>query len=155
MRAVLAAYGVSDRRVFVADSFDGLPPPSGMYEADIGDIHHTYPQLAITEEEVRANFKAYELLDSQVIFLKGWFKDTLPIAPIDKLAVLRLDGDMYESTMDGLVNLYAKLSPGGFCIVDDGNIPNCNKAITDFRAQTKIDAPIVDIDGWGFYWRKM
>ena len=65
-------------------------------------------------ETVKANFEKYGLLDAQVVFLKGWFKDTLPAAPIGKLAVMRLDGDMYESTMDALKSLYPELSPGGY-----------------------------------------
>ena len=43
-----------------------------------------------------------DLLDDQVVFIKGFFKDTLPDAPIEQLAILRLDGDLYESTMDGI-----------------------------------------------------
>ena len=73
----------------------------------------------MSEEEVRANFERYGLLDDQVRFLPGWFKDTLPDAPIDRIAVLRLDGDLYESTIQALDALYPRLSPGGFCIIDD------------------------------------
>jgi hypothetical protein len=104
---------------------------------------------------VRANFQRYDLLDDQVRFLKGWFKDTLPSAPIGKLAVIRLDGDMYESTMDGLVNLYPKLSPGGFLIVDDyGAVPSCKKAVQDYREQHGIREEIQTIDWTGIYWRR-
>jgi len=77
------------------------------------------PVLAVPLEEVQALFRRYDLLDAQVRFLKGWFKDTLAGAPIERLALLRLDGDLYESTMDALVPLYDKVSPGGFVIVDD------------------------------------
>ena len=49
--------------------------------------------------DVQANFARYGLLDDQVRFLKGWFRDTLPTLR-RALAVMRLDGDMYESTMD-------------------------------------------------------
>jgi len=155
LRAILAAYDVRDRRVFVADSFEGLPKPDAeKYPADAGDTHHTHQELAISMEEVRQNFGRYGLLDDLVVFLKGWFKDTLPVAPIDRLAILRLDGDMYESTMDALGNLYPKLSPGGFCIVDDGNIQNCVRAISDYRRTHGIDEPMVDIDGFGFFWRR-
>jgi O-methyltransferase len=59
------------------------------------------------------------LFDDNVKFLAGWFKDTLPSAPIKKVSVLRLDGDMYESTMDALVALYKKVTPNGYIIVDD------------------------------------
>ena len=88
-------------------------------------------------------------------FLKGWFKDTLPSAPFEKLAVLRLDGDMYESTMDVIRNLYDKVSHGGFIIVDDYHIwPTCKRAIDEFRVQREIREPILEIDGSGVYWRR-
>jgi O-methyltransferase/8-demethyl-8-(2,3-dimethoxy-alpha-L-rhamnosyl)tetracenomycin-C 4'-O-methyltransferase len=154
MRAILKAYGVVDRRVFVADSFEGLPPPDpDRYPADAGDRHHTFAPLAVSLAEVRANFARYDLLDDQVVFLKGWFKDTLSRAPVERLAVLRLDGDMYESTMDALVALYHKVSPGGFVIVDDYALPGCKQAITDFRAERGIEAPLVGIDSMSVYWQ--
>lgn len=155
-RAVLKAYAETARRVFVADSFEGLPKPNAeAYPADAGDRHHQFPQLAISLENVQANFSKYGLLDDQVVFLKGWFKDTLPVAPISKLAILRLDGDMYESTMDALRNLYDKVSPGGFVIVDDYNaVPACKRAIHDFRAERNIFDPLIGIDQDGVYWRK-
>jgi O-methyltransferase len=156
LRAVLKAHGVTDRRVFVADSFEGLPTPDpAHYPADASDEHHRFEELAVSLEEVKANFARYGLLDEQVVFLKGWFKDTLPAAPIDRLAVLRLDGDMYESSIDALRNLYDKVSLGGFVIVDDyGCVAGCRHAVDDFRRDRAISDPIVDIDGWGIYWRK-
>jgi len=155
MRAVLAAYGDPDRRVWVADSFAGLPPPDPRYAADDGDVFHGYDVLAVSLDEVKANFVRYGLLDERVRFLKGWFKDTLPVAPIERLAVARLDGDMYESTMDALRPLYPRLSVGGYLIVDDyGTVPGCRQAVDEYRAEHGITEPIVDIDGWGVYWRR-
>lgn len=114
MRACLKAYGDTSRVVWVADSFEGLPRPNvEQYPADEGDTYYTYDELRVSLEQVKANFARYGLLDDQVQYLKGWFKDTLPSAPIKKLAVLRLDGDMYESTMDALSALYHRLSVGG------------------------------------------
>jgi hypothetical protein len=159
MRAILKAHGVTDRCVWVADSFQGLPrPDAGQYPADVDDPHYQFENLAVSLEQVQANFQRYGLLDDQVRFLKGWFKDTLPIAPVEKLAIIRLDGDMYESTMDGLVNLYPKLSPGGFLIVDDynnGNVPACKKAVHDYREQHGIREEIHSIDWTGVYWQRL
>ena len=155
MRAVLAAHGDTSRVVWAADSFAGLPPPDPRFAADAGDVHHGFEALAVSLEEVRANFARYGLLDDQVRFLKGWFKDTLPAAPIERLAVARLDGDMYESTMDALKPLYPKLSVGGYLIVDDyGIVPACKEAVDEYRRDLGITEPIVDIDGWGVYWRR-
>jgi hypothetical protein len=155
MRAVLAAYNVTDRIVYVADSFEGLPRPDPTrFPADRGDKHYRHQFLAVSQEEVEENFRTFGLLDDQVVFLKGWFKDTLPQSPIEHLAVLRLDGDMYGSTMDALTNLYPKLSTGGFCIIDDYALKGCRQAVDDYRAEHKIAAPIQTIDWTGIYWRK-
>ncbi len=156
MRAVLAAHGVRDRTVWVADSFQGLPPPDvENYPADAGDQHFTKDELAVSRHEVEQNFARYGLLDGQVRFLEGWFEDTLPSAPIERLAVLRLDGDMYSSTMQALEALYPRLSVGGFVIVDDyGEIPSARQATEDFRAAQAITDPVIDIDGSGVYWRR-
>lgn len=155
-RAIFEAHGVRDRKVWVADSFEGLPPPDAeKYPHDAGDISHTAEELAISVEQVQANFERYGLLDDQVKFLKGWFSETLPDAPIEKLAVARLDGDMYESTMDGLVNLYPKLSVGGYLIVDDyGAVPACRQAVHDYREEHGIDEEIHSIDWTGVYWQR-
>jgi O-methyltransferase len=155
MRGILKAHGDTGRTVWVADSFQGLPPPNPeLYPDDAGDIHHTIDNLKISEENVKENFQAYGLLDEQVKFLKGWFKDTLPSAPIEKLAVLRLDGDMYESTMDAFSALYEKLSIGGYVIIDDYCIESCRKAVHDFRKFKKIEDEMIDIDGSGVFWKK-
>jgi O-methyltransferase len=157
MRGVLKAHGVTDRDVWVADSFQGLPPPDAKrYPADAGDTFHKQTGLAIGVEQVKHNFERYGLLDNQVKFLPGWFKDTLPTAPIDQLAVIRLDGDLYESTWQAIEALYPKLSPGGYCIVDDYGtlVDQCQRAIHDYRDAHGITEEIVDIDGYGAYWRK-
>lgn len=156
MRAVLKAHAVDDRTVWVADSFRGLPPPdAARYPADEGDDHWTRPALAIGVQQVQDNFRRYDLLDDQVRFLEGWFKDTLPDAPIEQLAVARLDGDMYESTMDALTALYDRVSPGGFIIIDDyGAVEGCRRATEDFRSERGISSPLEHIDWTGAYWRR-
>ena len=154
MKACLKAYNESDRKVWLADSFEGLPEPNPVkYLADSGGFHHTYSFLSVSREEVVQNFRNYKLFDDNVKFLKGWFKDTLPNAPIDKLSILRADGDMYESTHDILTNLYHKLSPGGFCIIDDYCLDGCRKAVQDFRQDKGIHDKIIEIDSISAFWR--
>jgi O-methyltransferase len=97
MRAILSAYGDTARRVWVADSFQGWPKPDvHLYPADEGDQLWNFPELAVSLETVKSNFERYGLLDGQVCFLPGWFGETFPKAPIDRLAILRLDGGLYE-----------------------------------------------------------
>jgi macrocin-O-methyltransferase TylF-like protien len=155
MRAVLRAFGVTDRLVWVCDSFEGMPvsgPDSHPSDQETR-LHLANAVLAVPLEQVRANFGVYGLLDDQVRFLKGWFRDTLPTAPIERVAVLRLDGDLYESTTDTLVNLYPKVSPGGFVIVDDYQIPACREAVHDYRSAHGVTAPMTRIDQWAVFWR--
>lgn len=155
MRAILKAYGSTDRTVWAADSFEGLPAPDiDRYPEDHGAAWHLRPLTEVGVDMVRRNFERYGLLDDQVQFLKGWFCDTLAGAPVERLAILRLDGDLYESTMDALVPLYPRVTRGGFVIVDDYNLPMCRKAIHDYREQHGIMDLIVPIDNAGVYWRK-
>lgn len=156
MRGLLKAHGVTDRVVWVADSFEGLPAPdAAKYPADANYNFQDFRELAVSLEQVKLNFQRYALLDDQVRFLKGWFRDTLPGAPIRSLAVLRLDGDLYESTMDALTHLYPKLERGGYAIVDDfGDVPACRQAVTEYRAAHGITEEIVPIDWSGVFWRK-
>ena len=155
MRGYLEIYEMRGRDVWVADSFEGLPAPS--HPADKGHdfSYNIAPILAVSLDEVRGLFERYGLLDDHVRFLKGWFKDTLPGAPIDKLALLRLDGDLYESTMDAITALYDKVVPGGFILVDDyGDFEPCRRAIDEFRSARGIRDPIEKADWSGVYWRK-
>jgi O-methyltransferase len=155
MRGVLEAYGEDRRSVFVADSFQGLPEPDETrYPADASDWAHSADELAVSVDEVRENFGRYGLLDDRVRFVEGWFRESLPRLRGCTWSLVRLDGDMYESTMDGLVNLYDRLSHGGFLIVDDYALEPCRKAVEDFRRQQAIDDPIQHVDWTGIYWRK-
>lgn len=106
-------------------------------------------------EAVKSHFARYGLLDDQVRFLEGFFSDTLPNASLNQLALIRLDGDLYESTRDALIPLYPKLSPGGFCIIDDYYaFTDCQRAVDEYRAAHNITAEMVQIDKLAVYWRK-
>ena len=157
LRGVLRAYNDVSRNVWMADSFEGVPVPNTKkYPADAGSTLHTIKELTVTMEQVQEHFRRFDLLDGQVKFLKGWFSQSLPNAPIDKLALLRLDGDMYESTLDALTHLYPKLSPGGYCIIDDyGCFPACRQAVRDYRKEHNIKEPMAMIDWTGAWWRKL
>ncbi|GAA4855242.1 TylF/MycF family methyltransferase [Saccharopolyspora rosea] len=155
-RGVLKAHGVTDRRVWLADSFRGLPDPGDdghRLDREMG-LHRFNDVLGVPVEEVRANFERYDLLDDQVRFLPGWFSETLPAAPIERVAVLRLDGDLHSSTTDALRALYPRVSVGGFVIVDDYSLPACRAALEEFRAAARIDEPLVPIDDYSVFWRR-
>jgi hypothetical protein len=163
MRALLNLHGVTDRVVWAADSFEGLPEPDPErfpLEAKVQSgpvFQKVYRNLAASLEEVERNVAAYVGLDDQVRFLKGWFRDTLPNAPIGKLSLIRADGDFYESTRDTLVSLYDRLSVGGYVIVDDYGQDSwtyCRRAVDEFRAERGIMDPMQRVDSTCVYWRR-
>lgn len=155
MRALLAAYGDADRCVWVADSFQGLPKPRPDHADDVQDALWNQPFLAVSLEQVRENFRRYGQLDERVRFLPGWFEDTLPTAPVQRLSVMRLDGDMYDSTMIALRSLYPKLSVGGYVIIDDYHaVRGCKRAVDDFRAAHGIHDELRQVDWTCRYWQR-
>lgn len=154
MKALLEIANDQTRKVWVADSFEGLPKINKNIPQEMTFDIDPKGFLAVSQETVEKNFEKYNLLDNNVVFLKGWFKDTLPQAPIEKLALLRLDGDYYESTIDALSNLYPKLAVGGYVIIDDFVLNPCKRAVLDYRKQYNITEKIAKIDWTGIYWKK-
>jgi O-methyltransferase len=156
MRGVLAANEVHGRKVYVADSFTGVPPPRpDLYPADQGYDFHLHPELAVPLATVKENFRRYGLLDDQVVFIEGFFSETLPALDAGPFALIRLDGDLYESTHVALEHLYPKLSPGGFLVVDDfGVVEPCRAAVGEYRARHGITAAVHTIDRSGVWWRR-
>lgn len=149
-RAVLRVHG-SERRVWLADSFKGLPAPE--HPEDAVSTLDRFDHLAVPLAQVKENFRRCGLLDGQVRFVEGFFADTLPDLE-NEWAIVRLDGDMYDSTMVALESLYPSLSPGGFLIVDDYKLAPCRKAVHDYRDANGIEEPIEQIDWTGVFWRK-
>ena len=139
--------------VYVADSFMGLPRPKAHYKADAGDKHYTQTWLSVDIETVKNNFKKYGVLGKNVVFVPGYFEDTMPNIAVNQLALLRLDGDMYQSTMDVLENLYFKVSKGGFVVIDDYGLNGARQAVTDFLEANKLSPSIKTIDSTGVFWR--
>jgi O-methyltransferase len=132
-----------------------VPPPDRVrYPADRGRNFYKYKQLAVSLEEVQANFAVYGLLDQQVRFVKGWFSETLPGLASQRFALIRLDGDLYESTMDALKALYPRLSPGGFVVIDDYAMRSSRTAVHDYLDQHGEKVTFERIDDYSVWWQK-
>ena len=159
MRGLLKAFGDKTRKVWVADSFQGLPAPDPLVsplDAFSHELLKVIGAFQMSQAAVEEGFRACDLLDEQVCFLPGWFHESLPVAPIESLALLRLDGDYYESTMPALRHLYPKLSPGGFIIIDDYGITNlgARRAVQEYREAEGITEPLLPVNHFVYYWRK-
>ena len=155
MRAMLEALGDRDRHVWVADSFRGIPAPNPDVFPEDAAVHVLAGQAAASLDEVRENFSRYGLLDDRVTFVEGLFSDTLPNVAVGQLAILRLDGDLYESTFVALEALYDRVAPGGFVIIDDYHSLDAARIATeDFRRDRDVDEPLEHVDWTGAFWRK-
>ena len=156
MHAILKAYGETGRRIWGADSFQGLPAPNpDKYPADSGQVFHCHTELAVSLEEVRRNFAKYGLLDDQVVFLQGWLQDSLPVAPIERLALLRIDADLYESTQPCPTPL---VRPGVLAVLlwwmTTMRSSPAAKPPSLFEPPMGFLIPMQDIDGVGIFWKK-
>ncbi len=157
MKEILRRHDNHERQVWLADAW-GQEFPAAVTDNDL-DISPILNRLfvgSVTRDSVESNFREFLLYDDKVNLIEGYFKYTLPNVAVDSIAVLRLDADLYNSTMDALNHLYAKVSAGGYIIVDDYGIElcDCKQAIHDFRDKHGINDPIHMVDLQCAYWRK-
>lgn len=150
MRALLDAYGMKDRKIFAADSFEGIPV--NKRSAD-DPVDQWADRWAASLDEVQANIARFGLLDDKIEFVVGFFEDSLTQLSEERFAVIRLDSDSYESVETSLVHLYPLLSKTGVTIIDDWHLPGCRAAVLDYRAKHGINDPIMEYDA-NAYWVK-
>ena len=150
MRALLDAHQIMGRRVFAADSFAGIPKSArALYEP----VDEWPDRWVASLEEVKENIGRLGLLDERIVFVPGFFADSLKTLTGETFALIRLDSDSYESVETSLVQLYPLVSLGGIVIIDDWHLPSCKAAVLDYRARCGIAGPIHEHDG-NAYWVK-
>jgi len=146
MKGVLEAlepYG--KRQVLVADTFRGFPKAHDTVDTDGWALQNFGVGGA---DAVRSTFQRYGLFDERVHLLEGLFNETLPNAPTQHIALIRLDCDMYRSTLDALDALYDKVSKGGIIVHNNWQYTSARKGFLDFRRQRHIEyMPLHLIDG--------
>jgi O-methyltransferase len=151
IRATLDTLG-DDRKVWVADSFQGFPAP----DTPDSEAHRlgSIDFLAVPSDEVAASFARLGL-DRGVELVQGFFEDTLAGVADRRWALVRLDADTYEPTRLALHTLYPGLSVGGYLVIDDyGAFQGCRRAVDQFREEHGIAEPIERIDFAGARWRR-
>lgn len=140
---------VIDRLIYAFDSYCGIPlagpndddqpgvapvDPNRPLPTDLSKLLKSSGVAVHSLESVRETLRRWELPLSQYVFVKGWFQNTVPTAAIEKIAFLRLDGDLYESTKVCLEHLFPKVSPGGYVVIDDYAMTGCRKACDEYFA---------------------
>ncbi len=132
-----------ERRVHLFDSFDGIPAP-GQHDTDIEPGMHVAfaDQTRCTLDDCKNHFREWGIPDELLVWHPGQFEDTVERAAVHsqqlrpdhvcKIAILRLDGDLYDSTRVCMEHLYPLLSPGGWCIIDDMGLVGARKAVDEY-----------------------
>lgn len=156
LRGVLDVLGESKRRLWVADSFSGLPAstcgPDIGHEMDAS----VYPVLSVSLDEVKEVFNKYDLLTDGVEFLPGWFSESLRHLPAKRIALLHIDADLYESTLDVLNMCYTNVVNGGFIVIDDyGILPPCREAVDEFLSSQNTEIVPIRVGDHAAYWRRV
>lgn len=168
--AAIMAYAAekakSSRKIWLFDSFEGLPEPtekdgirareyaSNKASGKLSSINQCVGPL---EDLEKLFFSVLKLDKKNIVIKKGWFQETLPKAKkeIGDIAILRLDGDWYESTKCCLENLYGNVISGGYVVIDDyGCWEGCRKAVDEFLRKNKINVNLNKIDSEGAYFEK-
>jgi len=153
----------SSKKVYAFDSFAGIPlagkfdtvqpgigpiDPNRHIPSDPRDLLVSSGVAAFSLETVKTNIKQWELNSDRYVFVEGWFQNTLPSASkkIDKISLLRLDGDLYDSTKVCLDYLHHKVQRGGFVIVDDYALVGCQRAVQEYFSNNTLRFVLTSVD---------
>jgi hypothetical protein len=146
--AWVARQAGSGRSTWLFDSFEGLPEPT---EEDGARAWEYVAGCAAPQEAAEELLFARLKIDPRSVHVvKGWFQDTLPAckSEIGPIAILRVDGDFYESTRCCLEHLYEQTVQGGYVIIDDyGYWAGCRKATDEFLESIDVELRVIDEEG--------
>ena len=142
LRAAMEFEAAATRKLLLADSFEGIPQPRTALGKRIDTTaswtgEHRY---VATLGQARSTLRRYGLLDERVVFVPGYFNESLPALPSERLALIHIDADAYDSVTDALVALYPRLTPGGHVVVDDFPLPGVRAAVLEFRERHRVRA---------------
>ena len=149
----------TDRKIYLYDTFEGMPAPSGndinlngvdaseilrQGEPDLKDPAWCIANLA----DVQANMRSTNFPLENIVYIKGKVEETIPgNMPDANIALLRLDTDWYESTRHELIYLFPRLELNGIIIIDDyGHWEGCKKAVDDYLKEHKINILLNRVD---------
>jgi O-methyltransferase len=159
MKALIEKYDLN-RNLWLLDSYGGAIDSSVFKkEKDILAIKKFLSWTDVktpTLSDVINNFNRFDLLDDRVKMLKGDVFKTIDQFTETPIALFRLDLDFFESTYFMLQQLYDKVTPGGYIIIDDYNVEefNCKDAVDLFRKERNITSKIIPVGNFLVYWIK-
>lgn len=172
---IAMASGAPNKTIYALDSFEGIPLPSNkddqmpgiqmlskteqMMLPDPGkQVLVSSGATAVTLEDTVQHIKNSGVNLKKIYFIKGWFEETLPEFDCPPISILRLDGDLYNSTYVALKYLYPKVIDGGLVIIDDFKLQGCQSAVLDYWNENNLlplsYKEIVDKNSHVIHWTK-
>lgn len=151
------------KRVHLFDSFQGIPEAGPMDDETITTLVRkgsgkleTTGVSSCSLVNVKKNMMTWEISPHVLVYHVGWFQDVLPKATMGPISLLRLDGDLYESTRACMKHLYPKVSRGGYVIIDDYALTGCRMAVREFLELENESPDIIPVPGGGgpVWWKK-
>lgn len=150
--ALALALGGSQKHLWLYDSFEGLPPT---LEVDGSEAPELVGHLVGSETLVRESMRVAGLTPERFTIRKGWFKDTFRERLPNKVSLLHIDADWYESVLLSLQTFYHLVSPGGLILLDDfGHWEGCREAFYDFVRACNIKPLLERVGHSQAYWIK-
>lgn len=143
------------RRLWLFDSFCGLPPPSDK-DGKQATANYFQGWCHGETEKVKQIFQRFQLSLQDVNTVAGWFNDTLETAELQTIAILHIDADWYAPVGIVLDTLYDKVVEGRFAVLDDyWRWPGCREAVTDYLKEHQIQGAVLkQVDLHGVYFQK-
>lgn len=150
-------YGMR-KKIHLFDSFEGIPQAGPNDDETItscigkGDGEGALVSTGVsvcTVKQVESHMRGWQVNADQLVYHKGWFQNTIPKSSVKQISLLRLDGDLYESTKVCLEYLHPLMTKGGFVVIDDYALTGCRKAVDEYHAKMKINPEIITIEGGG------
>ena len=140
---VLLALGVTDRNLFLYDTFEGMTEPDPEVDVDASGNKAANDWLEVQRRGVKWSYAPLEEVRDviagsgypmdKVVFVKGPVEDTIPATVPDRISLLRLDTDWYSSTKHEIEHLYPRLSTHGVLLLDDyGHYQGARRAIDEY-----------------------
>ncbi len=148
----------TSRELYLYDTYEGMTAPSMVdttfegksAEKAFEEKNEFWDHIACYSslQEVKDNIETCDYPMEKIHFIQGKVEDTIPIISIpDKIAILRLDTDFYESTRHELEHLFPRLEKGGILIIDDyGHWQGCKKAVDEYIEKNNIQIFLNRID---------
>lgn len=138
-QALKKSEGTMQTKVWLFDSFEGLPPPKEEYDQpQVAQCYYTGMHKG-SYEKILDVMSVFNVPMSQVHIVKGWMQDTLPKCSIGPVALLHIDTDWYESVTYALDFFYDRMVEGGYIVVDDfWFFPGCRRAVYDFLKKRQL-----------------